>query len=77
VEVRLDGSLAVRFRDRYVTVTECPPRPKVQVPRPRPKPVKSRPQSQWMKDFHLTRPEKAALSALPQSSLDPGAKIIR
>jgi winged helix-turn helix protein len=77
VEVRLDGSLAVRFRDRYVTVTECQPRPKVQVPRPRPKPVKSRPKSQWMNGFHLTPPEKAGLSALPQSSREPGAKTIR
>jgi hypothetical protein len=30
VEVRLDGSLAVRFRDHYLTVSECQPRPKVQ-----------------------------------------------
>ncbi|MFL6462824.1 MAG: transcriptional regulator, partial [Bryobacteraceae bacterium] len=28
VERRLDGTLAVRFRDRYLTVTECAPRPK-------------------------------------------------
>jgi hypothetical protein len=77
VEVRLDGSLAVHFRDRYVTVTECQARPKVQVPRARPKPVRSRPKSQWMNGFHLTWPEKAALSALPQSFLEPGAKTIR
>jgi transposase InsO family protein len=29
VERRLDGSVAVRFRDRYLTVEECSPRPKV------------------------------------------------
>src|ERR1035437_6526741 len=29
IEVRLDGSMAVRFRDRYVEVSECLVRPKV------------------------------------------------
>jgi hypothetical protein len=75
VEVRLDGSLAVRFRDHYLAVTECQPRPRV--PAPRPKVVRSRPKSQWMNDFHLTRPAKAALSATPQSSAAHGAKNIR
>lgn len=28
VELRLDGTLAARFRDRYVAVSECPPQPK-------------------------------------------------
>jgi hypothetical protein len=28
VERRLDGSIAVRFRERYLTVEECSPRPK-------------------------------------------------
>lgn len=28
VELRLDGSLALRFQDRYLSVSECQPRPK-------------------------------------------------
>jgi hypothetical protein len=65
VEVRLDTSLAVRFRGGYLTVSECHPRPKApSAPMPR-KPVAPRPKSQWMKNFHLTSPDKAALSALP------------
>lgn len=39
VELRLDGTLAVRFQDRYLAVSECQPRPKIEVqaaaPRPR------------------------------------------
>lgn len=35
VEARLDGTLAARFQDRYLTVSECPPRPKA-VPAARP-----------------------------------------
>jgi hypothetical protein len=65
VEVRLDTSIAVRFRDRYLAVSECQPRAKVPVvPMPR-KPAIPRQKSQWMKNFYLTSPEKAALSALP------------
>jgi hypothetical protein len=76
VEVRLDGSLAVRFRGRYLTVTECQPRPKVPAVRPHRKPVAARPKSQWMKNFHLTSPDKAALSAIPKSPLGSGLKPI-
>jgi hypothetical protein len=58
VEVRLDDSIAVRFGNHYLTVTECAERPKA-VPIPQ-KPVASgkapRPKSQWMRNFHLTRP---------------------
>jgi hypothetical protein len=35
VEARLDGTLAVRFRDRYLAISECQPRPKA-VPAPVP-----------------------------------------
>jgi hypothetical protein len=66
-EVRLDRSLAVRLREHFLTVTECQARPKVPVAKPRRKPAGARPKSQWMKDFHLTRPEKAARSAVPNS----------
>ena len=62
VEVRLDGSLAVRFRSHYLAVTECLPRPKVPAVRSPRKPVTPRPKSQWMKNFHLTSAKKAALS---------------
>jgi hypothetical protein len=67
IEVRLDGSMAVRFRDRYVDVSECSVRPKVAAPASRPKKHVSglRPKSQWMKNFHFTHPDKAALSAIP------------
>jgi hypothetical protein len=59
VEVRLDDSIAVRFRNHYLTVTQCAQLPKAE---PIPKPVTSRkaprPKSQWMQNFHLTRPGK-------------------
>lgn len=62
VEVRLDASMAVRFRRHYLAVTECQPAPKVAAP-PRPrKPAAPRPKSKWMKNFYLTSPEKTALA---------------
>ncbi len=78
VEIRLDGSLAVRFRSHYLAVTECAPRskaPAAKLPRlATPKFSKgSRPKSQWMKNFHFTSPDKAALSAIPK----PRTKLIR
>jgi len=76
VEARLDGSLAVRFREHYLEVTECQPRPKGTAARPRRKAVAARPKSQWMKNFHLTSPEKAALSAIPKSSVASDLKPI-
>src|SRR5437870_7568553 len=33
VEVRLDGSMAVRFRQSYLAVSQCPPRPQVPTPK--------------------------------------------
>ena len=78
VEARLDGSLAVRFRTHYLAVTECQPRPKVAAGRsPRTTAIARskgpRQKSQWMKNFHFTSPDKAALSAIPK----PKAKPIR
>jgi hypothetical protein len=66
IEVRLDGSMAVRFRDRYVEVSECLVRPKVAAPTRKPKKHVSdpRPKSEWMKNFYFTHPDKAALSAI-------------
>src|SRR5437899_177907 len=57
VEQRLDGSLAVKFRERYVSTAECQPRPKTPPP---PKPVsrpKPRPKAahNWMKGFDLRK----------------------
>jgi hypothetical protein len=69
VELRLDGSMAVRFRNRYLTVTECAERPKAVAAGKKPAASqKARPKSQWMKNFHLTHPDKAALSAIPTAS---------
>jgi len=60
VEMRLDGSLAVRFRDRYLTVTLCAARPNA-VPIPK-KPASSqrtvRPKSRWMENFYLGQRSK-------------------
>jgi len=53
VEQRLDGTLAMQFRDRYLIVAECSPRPKAA-------PVKSsrsrktiQRKSDWMRNFHV------------------------
>jgi hypothetical protein len=71
IEVRLDGSLAVRFRNRYLEVSECMVRPKAIVParKVQKNAATSRPKSQWMKNFYLTRPDKAALSAIPAAAI--------
>jgi transposase len=55
VERRLDGTLAVRFRDRYLIVSECATRPKAAAVQPLPaQPRKTvRRKSDWMKNFHL------------------------
>jgi hypothetical protein len=79
IEIRLDGSMAVGFRDRYLAVSECCVRPKAvdatkKFRKPKPAP---RPPSQWMKNFYLTRPDKALLSAIPTASRIHGAKFIR
>ena len=75
VELRLDGSMAVRFRNRYLAVTECAERPKAVAAGKKPRAShKARTKSQWMKNFHLTPLDKAALSAIPTASLQ--AKLI-
>jgi transposase len=55
VECRLDGTLAVRFRDRYLAVSECAPRPKTLLPQPpRKHPPKAlRHKSDWMRNFQI------------------------
>jgi hypothetical protein len=81
VEIRLDASMAVRFGKRYLTVTACPPRPKVPQPKVAPRRARksagSRAKSQWMKNFHLTSPEKTALSVIEASPQIRGLKPIR
>jgi len=79
VELRLDGSMAVRFRDSYLAVNQCQPRPKVPNPkagRSR-KPAAPRAKSRWMENFHLTSPEKTALSKIERSPQVCGIKPIR
>ena len=81
VEMRLDGSMAVRFGESYLTVSQCQPRPKVPNPkvtagRPR-KPAAPRAKSRWMENFRLTSPEKTALSVSAVSPEDRGVKPIR
>src|SRR5713101_1241605 len=58
VEVRLDDSIAVRFRHHYLTVTECAERPKAVLVPHQPAASRKAPRrkSQWMQNFHLTRP---------------------
>ena len=56
VEQRLDGTLAVRFRDRYLTTTRCEVRTEV-LPVPRSvrakNPAKAKTRSRWMEGFDL------------------------
>jgi len=60
VEKRRDGSVAVRFRDRYLSIAECAQRPKVTSVKPaktkrQAKPVK---RSEWNKNFDLKKAPK-------------------
>jgi hypothetical protein len=81
VEIRLDASMAVRFGQRYVTVTPCQPPPKVSKFKAHPsnarQPAQPRAKSTWMKNFHLTSPDKAALSVIDMSPPVRGLKPIR
>jgi hypothetical protein len=81
VEVRLDGSMAVRFRESYLAVSQCQPRPQVPHPnvpaRRARKPAAPRAKSRWMENFRLTSPEKTALSPSAVSLQVRGVKPIR
>ena len=57
VEQRLDGSLRVKFREHYLSTTECQPQPKASPPRkPRPRSPKApKAGGAWMKEFHLQK----------------------
>ena len=61
VEQRRDGSVAVRFGDRYLRVTECVPQPKVALAKPaktRPRAKPAKPGSEWNKNFDLKKGPK-------------------
>ena len=79
VEVRLDGSLAIRFRHHYLTVAECSAPAKTMAPKKKLRRAAAapRPKSQWMKNFHFTPPDKASLAAIPTVSKSRGTKLIR
>jgi biotin operon repressor len=74
VEKRRDGSVAIRFRDRYLGVSICQQRPKVSAPKP-PSParrtLKPRQASEWCKNFDLKKSPKiwqaSESSAKPES----------
>jgi hypothetical protein len=59
-EKRRDGSIAVRFRDRYLSVSECAQRPKVKPTEPAKtkQPAKPRQPSPWNKNFDLKKAPK-------------------
>ena len=61
VEKRLDGSVAVRFRERYLTVSMCQPCPKAAAGTTAGKPSKPRSNSRrsdWGKNFDLQKGPK-------------------
>lgn len=72
VEQRLDGSLAVKFRQQGLSVAECQPRPKIVSP---PKPVSlPKPRAQathnWMKGFDLRKsPPLGAILAAERATV--------
>ena len=57
VEQRLDGSMAVKFRQYRLSVAECQPQPKTPLPPKRVVAPKAGPKvvHNWMKDFHLQK----------------------
>jgi transposase len=61
IEKRRDGSVALRFRDRYLSVSICQPRPKIAVSKP-PGPARRAPRprqsSEWCKGFNLKKSPK-------------------
>jgi hypothetical protein len=60
VEKRRDGSVAARFRDRYLSLTECAQRPKVTSAKPAKTKVTAKPvkRSEWNKNFDLKKAPK-------------------
>ena len=60
VERRRDGSVAVRFRDRYLSVTECARQPKVAPVKAAKTKLQAKPvkRSEWNKNFDLKKAPK-------------------
>ena len=60
VEERRDGSVALRFRDRYLHIEECAQRPKVASSKPAKTRAKAKPvrRSEWNKNFDLKKAPK-------------------
>jgi hypothetical protein len=60
VEKRRDGSVASRFRDRYLCITECDQRPKVTSAKPAKTKTKAQTakRSDWNKNFDLKKAPK-------------------
>lgn len=60
VEKRRDGCVAVRFRDRYLRIKECEPRPKVTAGKVAKARVKAKPvqRREWNKNFDLKKGPK-------------------
>lgn len=78
VEQRLDGSLAVQFRQRYLGVTECQPQPKVTPPGPSRavKPPRPKAASDWMKNFNLQKgPPMWAILKSEKTGVPPRERI--
>ena len=66
IEKRLEGTLAVRFRNRYLSVSECAARPKAAPVQPPPAPPRKtvRRKSGWMKNFHLGKSDLKAKTSM-------------
>jgi transposase len=66
LEKRLDGTLAVRFRERYLAFSECAARPKALPLKPARKHPRQtvRRKSDWMKNFHIGRNDIANKSSI-------------
>ena len=78
VELRLDGSLAARYGERYLPIEECavadkPKKPPAKSPRKR-RAVRRRRGSDWSKDFDLRKGPKV-WQAARESGQRPEAKI--
>jgi transposase len=60
VEKRREGSLAVRFRDQYLSISQCDHRPKVALAKAAPKRPRIKPGqgSEWRKNFDLKKSPK-------------------
>ena len=72
VEKRRDGSVAVRFRERYLAVSICEQRPKLEPPKPAQPRRSAKPakRSEWNQNFNLKKAPK-----IWQAAQSSGAKL--